>query len=57
LQRVNKDFSNDLVGKSLANGSAMRVSPIAWAFNDIESVLIWSEKSAITSHDHSEAII
>lgn len=37
---------------SFGNGSAMRVSPIAWLFDTEEKVLNEAEKSAIISHDH-----
>jgi len=41
---------------SWGNGSAMRVSPIAWAFNALDDVLIWAKASAEVTHDHPEAI-
>ena len=41
---------------SLGNGSAMRVSPVAWAFDDLESVLAAAEASAWPSHRHPEAV-
>jgi len=41
---------------SWGNGSAMRVSPIGWAFDDREKVLEEAKKSAEVTHDHSEGI-
>ena len=41
---------------SWGNGSAMRVSPVAWAFNDLPTVLRMAAKSAAITHDHPEGI-
>jgi len=41
---------------SWGNGSAMRVSPIAHAFNDLETVLAEAKKSAEVTHNHPEGI-
>lgn len=41
---------------SWGNGSAMRVSPIGWAFNTIEEVLEEAKKSAEVTHNHPEGI-
>ena len=41
---------------SFGNGSAMRVSPVAWAFDDLESVEHFAEISARISHSHPEGI-
>lgn len=41
---------------SFGNGSAMRVSPVAYAFNDLEEVKKQAELTAIISHDHPEGI-
>jgi ADP-ribosylglycohydrolase len=41
---------------SFGNGSAMRVSPVGFAFEAIEEVLAWSERSAAVTHDHPEGI-
>lgn len=41
---------------SWGNGSAMRVSPLGWAFDDAERVLAEARKSAAVSHDHPEGI-
>ncbi len=41
---------------SFGNGSAMRVSPIAYAFDDLETVLREAERSAAVTHNHPEGI-
>jgi ADP-ribosylglycohydrolase len=41
---------------SFGNGSAMRVSPIGWAFDTVEDVLAEAEKSAAVTHNHPEGI-
>ena len=41
---------------SYGNGSAMRVSPVAWAFNDLETVEKFAEISAHVTHNHPEGI-
>jgi ADP-ribosylglycohydrolase len=41
---------------SWANGSAMRVSPVGWLFNDLETVLAEAKRSAIPTHGHPEGV-
>jgi ADP-ribosylglycohydrolase len=41
---------------SYGNGSAMRVSPVGWAFDTIEDVLRVAERSAAVTHNHPEGI-
>jgi ADP-ribosylglycohydrolase len=41
---------------SFGNGSAMRVSPVAWAFNTEEEVLREAEYSAAVTHNYPEGI-
>ena len=41
---------------SFGNGSAMRVSPVAWAFDTLEDVEKFAEISARVSHNHPEGI-
>ena len=41
---------------SYGNGSAMRVSPIAWAYNNLDEVLTAAEKTAEVTHNHPEGI-
>ncbi len=50
---VRKDFSPY---GSFGNGSAMRASPVGWAFNTVEDVLREAEESAICTHDHPQGI-
>lgn len=41
---------------SFGNGSAMRVSPIGWAFNSVGDVLLEAERSASVTHNHPEDV-
>ena len=41
---------------SFGNGSAMRVSPIGWWFDDIDELLEQASKTASCTHNHSEGI-
>ncbi|MEJ2720880.1 MAG: ADP-ribosylglycohydrolase family protein, partial [bacterium] len=41
---------------SWGNGSAMRVSPVGFAFNDTDSVLAEAKRSAEVTHNHPEGI-
>ena len=41
---------------SWANGSAMRVSPVAWVADSLEETQKLARMSAIISHDHPEGI-
>lgn len=41
---------------SWGNGSAMRVSPVGFAFNSVEEVLAEAERSAAVTHNHPEGI-
>lgn len=42
--------------ESFGNGSAMRVSPVAYAFDTAEEVLAEAERSAEVTHNHPEGI-
>ncbi len=42
---------------SFGNGAAMRVSPVAWAFNNEASVLREAIKTAECTHNHPEGLI
>ena len=42
---------------SWGNGSAMRVSPVGFAFETLEEVLEGAERSAEVTHDHPEGIL
>lgn len=41
---------------SWGNGSAMRVSPVGFAFDDVERVLLEAKRAAEVSHNHPEGI-
>ncbi len=41
---------------SFGNGSAMRVSPVAWLYDDLDDVLREAEKTACVTHNHPEGI-
>ena len=41
---------------SLGNGSAMRVSPVGWAFRTLEKTLEEARRTALPTHDHPEGI-
>jgi ADP-ribosylglycohydrolase len=41
---------------SFGNGAAMRVSPVGFAFETMEEVLAWAERSAAVTHNHPEGI-
>jgi ADP-ribosylglycohydrolase len=47
---------NPIPYNSFGNGSAMRVSPIGYFFNDLPTVLAEAEKSAAITHNHPEGI-
>ena len=51
-------LSDDSLGpyNSWGNGSAMRVSPVGWAFDSVEKVLVEAERSAEVTHNHPEGI-
>lgn len=42
--------------QSWGNGSAMRVAPIGFAFDSVETVLREAERSAAVTHDHPEGV-
>ena len=48
--------SSDKPYNSWGNGSAMRVSPVGWACNDIDTVLKAAKESAEITHNHPEGI-
>ena len=41
---------------SFGNGSAMRVSPVAWFFDDLPQILEEAEMTALPTHNHPEGI-
>jgi ADP-ribosylglycohydrolase len=42
--------------QSWGNGAAMRVSPVGWAFHDVESVLAEAERTTSVTHGHPEGV-
>ena len=48
--------SNPKPYNSWGNGSAMRVSPVAWAFDTLEEVEHFADISAAVTHNHPEGI-
>jgi ADP-ribosylglycohydrolase len=49
-------FSDGAPVQSWGNGAAMRVSPVGWAFNNIEDVLVEAGRTAAITHGHPEGI-
>jgi ADP-ribosylglycohydrolase len=51
-------FEGEIEGpyNSFGNGSAMRVSPVGWAFDALEDTLTEAERSAAVTHNHPEGI-
>lgn len=60
--RYGKSFHRWLMVKyphpfsSHSNNPAVRVSPVSWAFDDLESVEWFAEVSAVVTHDNYEAV-
>jgi ADP-ribosylglycohydrolase len=50
------DSKDRIPYNSFGNGSAMRVSPVGFAFETLEDVLEWSERSAAVTHNHPEGV-
>lgn len=48
--------SNPVPYHSFGNGSAMRVSPVGWAFDTLQETLDYAQTSAAVTHDHPEGI-
>lgn len=49
-------FNNHEPYNSFGNGSAMRVSPVAWAANCLDHAIELATLSAVPTHNHSEGI-
>ena len=47
---------NPLPNNSCGNGSAMRVSPVGWLFDDYQDVMREAKRSAEVSHCHAEGV-
>ena len=50
--------SSDIMGpyNSFGNGSAMRISPVGFAYDTLDEVLKEAERSAVATHNHPEGI-
>jgi len=44
------------VPKSASNGAAMRISPVAWAFETLPEVLAVAERFTVITHDHPDGV-
>lgn len=42
--------------KSASNGAAMRISPVAWAFESLPEVLAAAERFTVVTHDHPDGV-
>jgi ADP-ribosylglycohydrolase len=49
-------LKGNYMGNSYGNGSAMRISPIGFMFNDIKTIKEESYKATIPSHNHPDSI-
>lgn len=47
---------NRMPYNSWGNGSAMRVSPVAFAFEDLDAVVLEAGRTAVVTHNHPEGI-
>lgn len=54
IHRASRGFVNPY--NSCGNGSAMRVSPVGWAFQSKEKTLEMAQRSAECTHNHPEGI-
>jgi ADP-ribosylglycohydrolase len=50
------DSASDESYGSWGNGAAMRVAPVAWVFDDLETVLDEAARCAAVTHDHAEGM-
>ncbi len=49
-------LNHETIGNSYGNGASMRISPIAYYYDDLSYILEKTEDATIPSHDHEEAI-
>lgn len=42
--------------RSSSNGAAMRISPVAWAFDSLQAVLEAAERFTVVTHDHPDGV-
>lgn len=50
------NFGDHIPYNSCGNGSAMRVGPVGWVFNQMASTLDAAKKSAAATHNHPEGL-
>lgn len=50
-------LKKEKVGDSYGNGASMRISPIAYFYDDLDVILSKTKEAAIPSHNHEEAIL
>ena len=55
-QRFISWCNNETTNDSIGNGAAMRISPIAYMFDDLDKIMYEVEKCTSTSHNTAEAI-
>ena len=48
--------NGDIPYYSYGNGSAMRVNPIGWVYDNMEEILAEARRSAVVTHNHAEGI-
>ena len=48
--------NGDIPYYSYGNGSAMRVNPIGWVYDNMEDILAEARRSAVVTHNHAEGI-
>ena len=48
--------NGDVPYYSYGNGSAMRVNPIGWVYDNMEDILAEARRSAVVTHNHAEGI-
>lgn len=50
-------LKKEKVGDSYGNGASMRISPIAYFYDDLDVILSKTKEATIPSHNHEEAIL
>ena len=53
---IGKDINNKIGYGSYANGSAMRVSPVGYYYENIEDVIKYAYQSSMVTHSHVEGV-
>lgn len=50
-------LKKEKVGDSYGNGASMRISPIAYFYDDLDVILSKTKEATIPSHNHEEAVL